>query len=30
MPVIKKRLRRGAAEPVRAASDEDDRHPQLL
>ena len=30
MPVIKKRLRRRAAEPVRAASNEGDRHPLLL
>src|SRR6516162_3647107 len=30
MAVIKKRLRRRAAEPVRAASDEDDRHPLFL
>src|SRR5215831_1620080 len=30
MAVIKKRLRRRAAEPVRAASDKNDRHPLLL
>jgi hypothetical protein len=30
MAILKKRLRRRTAEPVRAARDEDDRHPPLL
>jgi hypothetical protein len=30
MAVLKERLRRRAAEPVRAAGDEHDRHPLLL